>query len=168
MKTPHSPLTGRKSASLPSRRRPSQRYAGRRTAPRPSAQSSAIQLCYRTGGVIPWFSVTVRTAGLKKQFGKGISNFCCICDRIVHWVSKNSSTIYLYSLAFFLEDTFRVELQVLAVHMWLIKQRCQTLEQPEGAKISKQAFWAMFEDLCYRYERHIVGLVNCFFFFSFF
>jgi len=62
--------------------------------------------------------------------------------------------------SFFLEDTFRVELQVLAVHMWLIKQRCQTLEQPEGAKISKQAFWAMFEDLCYRYERHIVGLIS--------
>lgn len=34
------------------------------------------------------------------------------------------------------------------------------MEQPEGSKLSKQAFWAMFEDLCYRYERHIIGLIS--------
>lgn len=61
---------------------------------------------------------------------------------------------------FFLEDEFRVELQILGLHMWLIKSRCSTMEQPEGSKLSKQTFWAMFEDLCYRYERHIVGLIS--------
>lgn len=66
----------------------------------------------------------------------------------------------LFWTSFFLEDEFRVELQVLAVHVWLVKSRCQTLEQPEGSKLSKQAYWAMFEDLCYRYERHIVGLIS--------
>lgn len=61
---------------------------------------------------------------------------------------------------FYIEDEFRVELQILGLHMWLVKSRCSTMEQPEGSKLSKQTFWAMFEDLCYRYERHIVGLIS--------
>jgi len=61
---------------------------------------------------------------------------------------------------FDLSDDFRAELQVLALHMWIAKSRCQTLEQPEGSKLSKQTFWSCFEDLCYRFERHIVGLIS--------
>jgi len=86
--------------------------------------------------------------------------------------TRHRASLYLYRKScrasehkifwdtFFLDDEFRVELQLLATHMWLVKSRCATMEQPEGSKLSKQAFWALFEDMCYRYERHIMGLIS--------
>eukprot|EP00494_Astrolonche_serrata_P027604 UN27867 len=85
---------------------------------------------------------------------------------------RHRASLYLYRKAalrsehkqfwdtFQVDDDFRVELQILGVHMWICKSRCQTMEQPEGSKLCKQAFWAFFEDLCYRYERHVVGLIS--------
>lgn len=62
---------------------------------------------------------------------------------------------------FGLEQTFRVELQLLALHMWIAKTRAlETPYPPYGRKLSKRAFFYFFEELVYRFEHHITGMIS--------
>ncbi|ETO18964.1 hypothetical protein RFI_18278 [Reticulomyxa filosa] len=69
---------------------------------------------------------------------------------------------------FELENSFRVQLQLLGLHMWLVKCRCLQFPMPKSVKLSRKMFQTMTEQLPNRFAKHIQGFVSFFFFFSLF
>jgi len=66
-----------------------------------------------------------------------------------------------FARIFSLEDSFRIELQMLCLHMWIAKTRCLSMKDPEeGRKLNKAAFNMMFGDFACRYAKHISGFVT--------
>eukprot|EP01083_Nonionella_stella_P022530 62327_1 len=58
---------------------------------------------------------------------------------------------------FDLTDTFLVELQILAVHLWIIKTRMHLFQSPISNELSYETFRIMFNELGVRFEKHISG-----------
>ncbi|ETO10487.1 hypothetical protein RFI_26888 [Reticulomyxa filosa] len=59
---------------------------------------------------------------------------------------------------FDLENTFRVELQLLGLHLWFVKCRCVDLGLPLSSKLSSRLFKMMVEQLPNRFRKNIEGL----------
>ena len=58
---------------------------------------------------------------------------------------------------FDLEDNFLVELQILAVHLWIIKTRMNYFKSPICNKLCYETFRIMFNEFGVRFEKHISG-----------
>ena len=58
---------------------------------------------------------------------------------------------------FDLEDNFLVELQILAVHLWIIKTRMNSFASPVCNNLSYEMFRIMFNEFGVRFEKHISG-----------
>jgi len=58
---------------------------------------------------------------------------------------------------FDLEDNFLVELQILAVHLWIIKTRMNHFAAPVCNQLSYEMFRIMFNEFGVRFEKHISG-----------
>lgn len=58
---------------------------------------------------------------------------------------------------FDLEDNFLVELQILAVHLWVIKTRMNKFKAPICNKLCYETFRIMFNEFGVRFEKYISG-----------
>eukprot|EP00485_Elphidium_margaritaceum_P017122 CAMPEP_0202732992 /NCGR_PEP_ID=MMETSP1385-20130828/187940_1 /ASSEMBLY_ACC=CAM_ASM_000861 /TAXON_ID=933848 /ORGANISM="Elphidium margaritaceum" /LENGTH=325 /DNA_ID=CAMNT_0049399315 /DNA_START=164 /DNA_END=1138 /DNA_ORIENTATION=+ len=58
---------------------------------------------------------------------------------------------------FDLEDNFLVELQILALHLWIIKTRMNYFASPVCNQLSYEIYRIMFNEFGVRFEKHISG-----------
>eukprot|EP01084_Bolivina_argentea_P078647 142725_1 len=58
---------------------------------------------------------------------------------------------------FDLQDNFLVELQILAIHLWIIKTRMNHFNSPICNELSYETFRIMFNEFGVRFEKHISG-----------
>ena len=57
-----------------------------------------------------------------------------------------------------MENTFRVELQLLCLHLWFAKTRMEKFAEPRGHKLGFKMFKTMFEQLPNRFGKHMSGM----------